>query len=108
MDPKPKPRIYTQSEIQRVYERHHYHCGTVLYSTDGGWTWKSVPMDSGKWGEITDDRQQSWVYSFIEIPKKTEREKRLETALKMVKKHFPIEVISDQCGEDAQKIIDTL
>jgi len=36
MEPKPKPRIYTQDEIQRVYHRHHYNCGTVVYSTDGG------------------------------------------------------------------------
>ena len=53
-------RTYDKTEIQKVYKQHAHHCGTVLYSTDGGYTWQSVGMDSGKWG--TD-----WLFAFIQI-----------------------------------------
>lgn len=63
--PKEKPqrrfRIYDSSEIQKVYRRHHLHYGTVLYSTDGGYTWQSVGMDSGKW-DIN-----NWLFAFITL-----------------------------------------
>ena len=54
-------KIYDLSEIQKVYSRHHRHCGTVLYSEDNGYTWKSVGMDSGKW-DI-----HKWLFAFIEL-----------------------------------------
>lgn len=54
-------KIYTLKDIQTVYSQHHYYCGTVLYSEDGGFTWHSVPMDSGKW-----DRHK-WLFAFISI-----------------------------------------
>jgi hypothetical protein len=57
---KRKFRIYDRTEIQKVYRRHAYHCGTVLYSTDGGYTWQSVGMDSGKW-------QTDWLFAFITL-----------------------------------------
>lgn len=53
-------KIYNINEIQKVYARHHACCGTVLYSEDGGITWQSVGMDTGKW-KIND-----WVFAFIE------------------------------------------
>lgn len=61
MDNNKSFRTYNHTEIQKVYHRHHYHCGTVLYSTDNGYTWKSVGMDSGKW-DI-----QNWLFAFIEL-----------------------------------------
>lgn len=54
------PMVYDHNNIQTVYHRHHYHCGTVLYSTDG-YVWQSVPMDTGKW-DI-----RNWKFSFIEM-----------------------------------------
>jgi hypothetical protein len=67
-----KIKIYTQDEIQKVYERHHRHCGTVVYSKNGGTLWQSVPMDTGKWNEEhAEDAGKSWikpwVYAFLEI-----------------------------------------
>ena len=52
-------KIYTINDIQKVYKQHNYHCGTVLYSSDGGFVWQSVGMDSGKW-----DRN-NWLFAFI-------------------------------------------
>lgn len=58
----PRPfRTYNHTEIQKVYKRHHEHCGTVLYSEDGGYTWKSVGMDSGKWNI------HQWLFAFISL-----------------------------------------
>ncbi len=54
-------RVYDVKEIQKVYHQHAYYCGTVLYSEDGGYTWKSVGMDSGKW-YIHD-----WLFAFISL-----------------------------------------
>lgn len=65
-------------------------------------------MDSGKWGEITDDRQKPWLYAFVEVPSKTERERKLEKALKTIKKHFPESVLSDRCGEEAEELLDAI
>jgi hypothetical protein len=56
-----KIKIYKKDEIQKVYKKHAHECGTVLYSDDGGYVWKSVPMDSGKW-DIS-----KWIFSFIEV-----------------------------------------
>jgi hypothetical protein len=57
---KPHPfKTYDRTEIQKVYKQHHYHCGTVLYSTDNGYTWQSVGVDSGKWDYT------NWLFSFI-------------------------------------------
>jgi len=53
-----KGKIYDWNEIHKVYRRHHKHCGTVLYSEDGGITWQSVGMDSGKW-DI-----HEWLFAF--------------------------------------------
>lgn len=52
-------KIYTIDDIQKVYKQHNNHCGTVLYSSDGGFVWQSVGMDSGKW-----DRN-NWLFAFI-------------------------------------------
>lgn len=54
-------RIYDSSEIQKVYRRHLHHCGTVLYSEDNGYNWKSVGMDSGKWNI------NNWLFAFITL-----------------------------------------
>jgi hypothetical protein len=54
-------RTYDIKEIQKVYHQHAYHCGTVLYSTDKGYTWQSVGMDSGKWDIL------NWLFAFISI-----------------------------------------
>jgi len=54
-------KIYGIDEIQKVYRQHAYVCGTVLYSTDGGTTWQSVGMDSGKW-DI-----HNWLFAFIAL-----------------------------------------
>ena len=51
---------YDIEDIQTVYHRHHHHPNTVVYSTDGGYVWQSVPMDAGKW-DIND-----WLFAFIE------------------------------------------
>jgi len=51
--------IYDHTEIQKVYHQHHEKCGTVLYSEDGGYTWHSVGMDSGKW------KIHDWLFAFI-------------------------------------------
>lgn len=55
-----KLKIYSRNEIQQVYKRHAYYCGSVVYSEDGGYSWQSVPMDSGKW-------MDEWLYAFIKI-----------------------------------------
>ena len=52
---------YDIKDIQKVYRRHHSHCGTVLYSDDTGSTWHSVGMDSGKWNIL------EWKFAFIEL-----------------------------------------
>lgn len=58
----PRPfRTYDHTEIQKVYRRHHLRCGTVLYSEDGGYTWHSVGMDSGKWNT------REWLFAFIAL-----------------------------------------
>ncbi len=54
-------QIYKIDNIQKVYQRHSEFCGSVLYSEDHGYTWKSVPMDSGKWDII------NWCFTFIEL-----------------------------------------
>ena len=54
-------KIYDIKEIQTVYRRHANHCGTVLYSEDNGYTWKSVGMDSGKWNI------NHWLFAFITL-----------------------------------------
>jgi len=54
-------KTYSRIDIQWVYKRHHEHCGTVLYSTDNGYTWKSVGMDTGKWDV------ERWLFAFIEL-----------------------------------------
>ncbi len=59
MDNKTSKRIYDISEIQKVYKQHNDHFGTVIYSYDGGYTWQTVPVDSGKW------HIQEWVFAFI-------------------------------------------
>lgn len=53
-------KVYTTKDIKKVYKRHAYECGSVVYSEDYGITWKSVPMDSGKW-DI-----DNWVFAFIQ------------------------------------------
>lgn len=57
---QPQVKIYTRVDIKKVYHQHVYHCGSVVYSDDKGYTWHSVPMDTGKWNH-------EWVYAFIEI-----------------------------------------
>ena len=56
-------RIYKYDEIQKVYERHAFYPNSVVYSADGGYTWRSVPMDSGKW--VTGIN--GWMFAFIEL-----------------------------------------
>lgn len=56
-------KTYGKNEIQTVYTRHNRYCGSVVYSEDGGITWQSVGMDSGKWN-IHD-----WLFAFIKIEK---------------------------------------
>ena len=51
---------YDIEDIQLVYSHHHRYPNTVLYSTDGGYVWQSVPVDTGKW-HIND-----WLFAFIE------------------------------------------
>lgn len=67
-------KIYTRDEIQKVYKRHYECCGSVVYSKDGGYTWQTVPVDSGKWNEEhAEDANKSWIkpwlYAFIELEK---------------------------------------
>jgi hypothetical protein len=62
-------KTYTWSEIQTVYRRHHYNCGSVLSSEDGGYTWRSVEMDTGKWKRDTHG-EKPILFAFIEVPKK--------------------------------------
>jgi hypothetical protein len=56
-----KFKIYGYPEITKVYSRHAHYCGTVLYSTDGGFVWQSVGMDSGKWD------YHNWLFTFIAL-----------------------------------------
>jgi len=56
-----KFRTYDLTEIQKVYARHANYCGSVLYSTDGGYVWQSVGMDSGKWD------YHNWLFAFITL-----------------------------------------
>jgi hypothetical protein len=58
---KRKFKTYDRTEIQKVYRQHALHCGTVLYSTDGGYTWQSVGMDSRKWDYF------NWIFAFISL-----------------------------------------
>lgn len=51
--------MYTAEDIQKIYKQHHYKCGTVLYSEDGGYEWHSVPIDSGKW------KSSLWIFAII-------------------------------------------
>lgn len=39
---------YNRNEIQHVYKRHQEDPNSVVYSEDGGSTWQSAPIDSGK------------------------------------------------------------
>lgn len=56
-----KVRVYKVNEIQKVYRQHHRHCGSVVYSENGGTIWQSVGMDSGKW-DIN-----NWLFAFIKL-----------------------------------------
>jgi hypothetical protein len=58
---KSKIKYYDHNEIQTVYHRHSTHPHTVLYSEDGGYTWQSVGMDSGKWDILR------WLFAFVEL-----------------------------------------
>ena len=62
--PKSNFKVYTIKNIQRVYRQHALKCGSVVYSTDGGYTWQSVPMDSGKWGSGMEP-MKNWVFAFL-------------------------------------------
>ncbi len=53
-------KTYGGEDIQTVYARHHSYPDTVLYSEDGGYTWQSVGVDSGKWDIL------NWLFAFIE------------------------------------------
>lgn len=53
-------RTYGWSEIRKVYERHHRHRGSVLYSEDDGLTWQTVCDDTGKW-------HMDWLFAFMEL-----------------------------------------
>lgn len=58
-------RIYTMDEIWTVYDRFS-QCGwSVVYSSDGGITWQSCPMDTGKWNSGRSDNP--WVFAFLEL-----------------------------------------
>lgn len=57
---KIKIKTYSRNEIQEVYRRHVYYSGSVVYSENGGYSWQSVPMDSGKW-------KHEWIFAFIKI-----------------------------------------
>jgi len=44
--------------IQEVYAKFHESPNSVVYSEDGGITWKTPPMDTGKW-------HANWEYAFL-------------------------------------------
>jgi len=56
-----KIKTFDIHNIQIVYNRHALYPNTVLYSTDGGYVWQSVPMDSGKW------HINEWLFAFVEV-----------------------------------------
>lgn len=56
-------RIYRIDEIRTVYRRFADNGWSVVYSTDGGTTWQSPPMDTGKWFQGDDE----WVFAFLEL-----------------------------------------
>ena len=60
-------KTYTYKEIQAVYKQFNKKPSSVVYSDDGGYTWKSVPMDSGKWNPMMFevDGKRPWMFAFI-------------------------------------------
>lgn len=84
---KRSPIIYDIKNIQTVYSRHKNFCGTVLYSEDGGYVWKSVGMDSGKWNI------HNWLFAFVEIPNSEKKtystmEKKLKNSERIANDYY--------------------
>ncbi len=57
---KNKIKMYSWDEIQVVYKRFSDNPHSVVYSIDGGMTWQSPPMDTGKWN-------QGMKFAFLEL-----------------------------------------
>jgi hypothetical protein len=53
-------RIYTLAQLDEVKERFAEMPSSVLYSTDHGETWQSVPK------KITTWQTWNWIFAFIE------------------------------------------
>ncbi len=60
--------MYGWDAIQIVYKRHSLDPNSVVYSIDGGFTWMSVEMDSGKWGSgLTPSVYRNMKFAFLEL-----------------------------------------
>jgi hypothetical protein len=56
-------KTYKINEIQKVYKQFYINPHSVVYSEDNGLTWKSPPMDTGKWNLC--EYINPWLFAFI-------------------------------------------
>lgn len=62
-----KIKVYTWHSIQQVYKRFAENPHSVVYSIDGGYTWQSPEMDTGKWGSgLEPSVYQNMKFAFLE------------------------------------------
>lgn len=70
-----KIQTYSWDDIQKVYRRFAENPHSVVYSIDGGYTWQSPEMDTGKWGSgLEPDIYRNMKFAFLE--KKVELHRR--------------------------------
>lgn len=66
-----KIQTYSWDDIQKVYQRFNEKASSVVYSIDGGYTWQSTEMDTGKWGSGLDPEVRAkMLFAFLEIDRK--------------------------------------
>lgn len=65
---KNKIKMYSWDEIQVVYKRFYECSWSVVYSIDGGMTWQSPEMDTGKWGSgLEPNVYWNMKFAFLEL-----------------------------------------
>jgi hypothetical protein len=66
-----KIKMYGRDEIQKVYRQFHLNPHSVVCSIDGGYTWSSLSMDTGKWGSgLEPDVYWNMKFAFLETHNK--------------------------------------
>ena len=60
-----KDKIYTEKEIQEVWQQHSKNCNSILWSDDNGLTQNEpISIDTGKWARfsIINGEYVKWIY----------------------------------------------